>query len=307
MILCGIIAATAGPSSATLFIPREMLWKLPSSYVAINGSFSDIWPDRLDPLQIPQKCSFLAQSHQNSLYLAAKWQGIYETFKSFVSYVGKDFNRPGGVITGDAYVVQSATGATISGLFVSCPTEGLGGLSPQICGTAQPGITTALFDDIYSYQTQKTTYLDLYHSADKSAYAAFSAIQCLSDTIDGPGDTRPLQFPHLLRTPEEYSGPNVGAAVEEPKRTEIYSNVDGNLSESRLVWTSLPTSEFGTGVQGAVVLDPRNSTYGSYQTYHNMYSCCWVGNILNSYRQRQSQQNLYLSSTPSTFFQQPPG
>ena len=60
--ICCIIAATAGPSSAILLIPRQTLWPLSPTYVAINGTFQDIYPDRLDSQQIPKDCSTIFQS-----------------------------------------------------------------------------------------------------------------------------------------------------------------------------------------------------------------------------------------------------
>ena len=61
IMACGIIASTSGRSSATLLIPRMTLWPLNSTYVLINGTMQDIWPDALDPQTIPSQCSFIEQ------------------------------------------------------------------------------------------------------------------------------------------------------------------------------------------------------------------------------------------------------
>ena len=42
IIICGIVAATTGPSSATLLIPRESFWPVDPSYVLINSTFQDV-------------------------------------------------------------------------------------------------------------------------------------------------------------------------------------------------------------------------------------------------------------------------
>jgi hypothetical protein len=46
-MLAGIIAATAGPASAILMIPREQNWDAGGSNFFLRGSASDIWPNNL--------------------------------------------------------------------------------------------------------------------------------------------------------------------------------------------------------------------------------------------------------------------
>ena len=42
IVPCTIIAATAGPSSATLLIPRKGIWSLSPTHFSLNGSFEDL-------------------------------------------------------------------------------------------------------------------------------------------------------------------------------------------------------------------------------------------------------------------------
>ena len=42
-----LLAATIGPSSAILLIPRLAYWPAGSTDIWLNATFQDIWPDRL--------------------------------------------------------------------------------------------------------------------------------------------------------------------------------------------------------------------------------------------------------------------
>lgn len=48
IVPCIVVAATAGPSSATLLIPRKAKWPANPTRLSVNGTFQDIWPDKLD-------------------------------------------------------------------------------------------------------------------------------------------------------------------------------------------------------------------------------------------------------------------
>lgn len=57
--ICVTVAVTAGPSSANLIIARQGLWPKESTYLAINATIQDIWPDRLDDAQVDQDCAIV--------------------------------------------------------------------------------------------------------------------------------------------------------------------------------------------------------------------------------------------------------
>ena len=44
VILVSVLAATAGPSTAVLLVPRRDYWPAGSTHVWVNGSESEIWP-----------------------------------------------------------------------------------------------------------------------------------------------------------------------------------------------------------------------------------------------------------------------
>ena len=79
VMICGIIAATAGPSSATLLIPRQVQWAVEPSYVLINGSRQDIWPDHVNSQRVPSECSIVSPNSElgDSLCHGEVWEKIF--------------------------------------------------------------------------------------------------------------------------------------------------------------------------------------------------------------------------------------
>lgn len=59
ILTCVIVAATAGPSIASLLIAQQGLWPSTSSYVAVNASVLDLWPDRIDDRKIERACAVI--------------------------------------------------------------------------------------------------------------------------------------------------------------------------------------------------------------------------------------------------------
>ena len=271
MITCGILAATAGPSSATLLIPRVLLWNLPASYSVVNGSSLEIWPDNLDISHIAEQCLFLNGTSNDPSCLAASWQGIHDQIAAEVSYQGDDFNKPDSLNNGAGYAIPTASNVFVNGQYDVCPFKDSLGQGSQICGGPQSNIlVAAAFSDSYSLESQKPTYLDFYHSVDQSIYGAYSAIRCSSDAIIGSEDKSSLTFPRLSNTPQEYQDPVVEVALDAPKKSDLYSKIHGNSSEYRMLWIDLPESSFGQRVTGAILLDPRGSDPASSQ---NITTC----------------------------------
>ena len=265
-VLCGVIAATAGPSSATLLIPRELLWSRPSTYTAINATFEETWPNQLDPQHVSPECFLQSESTTETLCPATSWQGIRAQLEYEVSVVGNDFNDPDSSGTAFWYSILTSPGQAFSGAYHQCPFDGHTGQGTQICGSAQPvGLTNAAFSDDYLSTQTQSTFIDIYHTVDNSAYAAFTAIQCLFDTINGTEDDSLVRFPQLSRTQEEYAKPPQEMTLEQPRKAEIYSRARSNLSEFDLAWVDLPISRFGEGVSGAMVLYPRDSDLNAQQ------------------------------------------
>ena len=204
---CGIIASTSGPSSATLIIPRLILWPVESSYVLINGTDKDLWPDRLDPDQVASNCLNVEpdQTTGESQCPGANWYSLYTIFRGLIGDGSTGWSN---LTQTDflGYYTAPAPGSlqNTNGMFGNCPGDQT---SSQICGAVVPQIgAVAAFNnsDDWSITPKVPTSLDVYHSVDKDFYSAITAIRCIPDVISNPSDTSPLRFAQLAQTEHEY-------------------------------------------------------------------------------------------------------
>ena len=69
ILLCTLIAAVAGPSSATLLIPRQDSWPLKSFNLFLNATSNDIWPKVLDGEKVSKNCTLLMPPNPNEFKL----------------------------------------------------------------------------------------------------------------------------------------------------------------------------------------------------------------------------------------------
>ena len=261
VLICGIIAATAGPSSAVLLIPRQVLWSVESSHVLINGTFQDIWPDYMDPLQVPPECTHVAANSQegNILCPGSDWQNIMTTLEDTEASLG-----PGGYVLIQAWGTPGADGELYYGFTGACASNVS---SLQVCGVVESlAIANAAFNNSYIWDLQNAGYasrLDSYHSITKNLYEASVAVKCLQDTIEDPEDDSAVQFPILAMTTEQYLLPE-SVSFNNLTKAESYTH-PGNVSEYRLIWTSSPAESFDDNVSGVILLNPRGTVLGSPQ------------------------------------------
>ena len=299
VFICGIIAATAGPSSATLLIPRETFWSVQPSYVLINGTFQDIWPDTIDPLRVPQQCSFVDPSTTggNILCPGSNWQSLCGQMEPAPDGAGVEtssFAALGPNVKGYEWYFGGTAGDILSGTIQSCV---LNRTSAQVCGTNQPLIVaTAAFNDSYLWDARKgyTSYKDIIHSVTDNLYAANTAVQCLHDTIEDAGDRGTVHFPGLLKTKEQYAQPTVAIPLDNLTKAEVYASA-GNGSEYGLMWMSLPETLFDGIVSGVILTEPRSPVAGSPQ---NISMCTMAaGWGTSSVEQDLFQGDFYVSPT----------
>ena len=260
VVICGIIAATAGPSSATLLIPRQTLWSVDPSYVLINGTFEDVWPHLIDAQRVPQDCSVVSSSATQGNYLCpgAAWESIFEEIGGTGDNNLTGFLEPGILADSIIWALSSPRSELIFGDFSNCPSNRT---ALQICGVTEPLILTDAafnnsnfwdYDDGYAYN-------DLFHSVTKGSYAAYSAIQCLHDTIDGPKDSTAIRFPNLFRTKEQYAHAVEAVPFERITKAEVYASTP-NISEFHMIWTDLAEELFGGIVSGLILIEPRKAS-----------------------------------------------
>ncbi|KAH7184831.1 uncharacterized protein B0J16DRAFT_398325, partial [Fusarium flagelliforme] len=77
LIISGILAVLAGPTTAVLMIPREIEWKAGGANFYLNGTKEEMWPNFLDVPTV--NCSGYSWLN-NSRCLANGYQSIHQTF-----------------------------------------------------------------------------------------------------------------------------------------------------------------------------------------------------------------------------------
>ena len=262
---CGIIASTSGPSSATLLLPRLALSPVKPTYVLINGTIEDIWPDRLDPHAVPSHCSSVKQDQmkEDPLCPGANWYNLV------LSVDPKDINDNSYGREGIGYLYD-ASGPGIqytNAALADCPMDQS---HSQVCGEvgSVKGVSAAFNNTLnWFFDGETSSFVDIYHTVNKDFYTAQTAIRCLSDVIVGPSDTSSLQFPRLVLTESDYQGAIKLFPVMNMTKADIYDN-PGNNSEFELKWISLPDDDSITS--GAVLLHPRGADINSTQ---NITAC----------------------------------
>ena len=266
ILICGVIAATAGPSSATLLIPRQLIWLIQDSHILINGTFQDIWPDYMDPLQVPAECTRVAANpaEGNVLCPGSDWRDLLITLDLTDAALA-----PGGYTVLYAWGTLGANGETYYGTSGACASNMS---SLQVCGVVESvAVADAAFNDSYIWDVPKdshTSFLDSYHSITKNLYEAYVAVQCLQDTIENSEDESVVEFPILATTIEQYSHREKVSSTVFTK-PELYA-YPGNVSEFRLIFTKSPAESLGRNASGAILLNPRSTVAGSPQ---NITTC----------------------------------
>ena len=253
--ITGVLAATVGPSSATLLIPRETPWPLRSSYFLINGTSQDIWPDQVDVSNIPDECAALPAFESNSLCPGGDWyRFIQELNNDTFTYWNMNSHLAPAT---EFFIVDTENDIgrlMVVTLCLSSPHD-------QACGSIQQSIITAAAHN-------SNVKRDLHNSADggdisfevNSEYnEPYTLTSCVSNTVTNDTYFQPLQFPVISETQSELMKERTTVSV--PGMTPAkFIEAPGNASEFRLEWVDLPQELFNETVIGAILSPPQGIT-----------------------------------------------
>ena len=296
VMICGVIAATAGPSSATLLIPRQSRWSVEPSYVLFNSSRQDIWPDYLNSRRVSPECSAVSSNltQVDILCPGASWSNIfYELVATIGTNKVPDLSYD---LATSGYILN--LGGVDDELFWilvnDCPgnpAEQSDDRNRQTCAASVPFVVTnAAFNDTQMWTDMKDydSYSNIYHSVTKDIYAPYTAIRCLHDTIQGPQDTAAVTFPSLSLRKEDYTQPVASMPINNLTKAHIYAI--SNVSTYTLMFTDLPEEQSGVPMSGVILVEPRGPAPLSSQ---NISMCTfavgWGTSVLeNDYLQDQT-------------------
>ena len=267
-ISCGLIAAASGPSSATLLIPRQVLWALPPTQVFFNHTSQDIWPDHVTTGRISPDCAYMSEIPLGPACPAADFVEIRGLLVDSSSPAPAEPpvgpRRNTAVSAGEIWAVQSA-GEPFNRFcaLTTCPQQ-----STQLCATCAHDViakaafhANSLWSDEFT-MSFKSSFLDIVFDIDSQYFQPYSVANCLADTIESPGDQSPLRFPGLLPTSSGYdiNAFNQSELLALPgSRKGSWFDTPGNNSEFRLSWISVPPNIFSGSTIGAILYHPREA------------------------------------------------
>lgn len=264
VLICVTIASTAGPSSANLLIARQGIWPNKSNYLAINATFLDMWPDRLDDEKISSDCKMVRigpTSFDDGCPVSAVY-GLdgYMIVSNFM----EQYDRQSGQLIELSSPRQDFF--TRSMIFSPC----LEGFKDQVCSTVQQDVfLDRMIENSESHLQEDTDKaLQGYHVLGGNYYQPYTTASCITDTVQNSSDQMPLQFVHLSDTASGLK--NGPATFSVPGLTKGQSiDIPGNITQFRVNWVDLPHEVSGSGVPGAIIVHPQSSI----NSWFNITTC----------------------------------
>ena len=254
VIICGLLAATAGPSSAVLLIPRQTRWRSGPTYFYVNGTFQDVWSDRVDAKKILKNCGVINSSTTvDPVCPAADWHSLASAVFTLTAQQSVGFES--------SYDLTYQLGLPNpdSSSKTTTITRCLNSAKYQYCGSCpQVAVLKVAMGDALIYTASimkaKITFIDLYADLDRDLFQSYTLSTCVFDIFQETEDHKQLQFARITETGRQdtqnrtiVTVPSLLSALTAP----------GNVSEYRLQWVNLPQGSFSNAAIGAVLLHPR--------------------------------------------------
>lgn len=287
-----VLAATVGPSSAILLIPRLDYWPAGATNIWLNATTPDMWPKRTNGTLVSRDCLVSNSMIIENNCPSSGWQAI-ETYISITNdLIPLNYQELYGFIPAPAFV-QVIGANSLRQLRISYQPSvnsgpGLGydnitviATTPHVAIADALSTTGALWNVALGNVTTKghgsvLDQLDAVHSITTGYYQPYTVASCEYDTFYGHGDQNPVAFPPPPGSPLQMlntsgfndsilSGYAFGSF--EPTHAFIYPDItrsqvldtSGSPNEYRLRWIELPQDPFNGTAIGAVVLLPRAS------------------------------------------------
>lgn len=262
IIICITVAATAGPSSANLMIARQGIWPVKSSYLALNATFQDIWPDRLDDEKILRDCRMVR--------VGSNYDLVDNTGRCPSASLYAFIEKNGYIKASQAYGFTNLESVALpipSSIFrsqlmiASC----FGLVKDQLCSTVpQAAFVNEVGQVALAHIAEGGQALASFHVLAENYYQPYTTASCVADTVLNSSDEAALQFTRLLEPDSKLEMDREIISVPALTKSQSTYNIPGNRSQFRIDWVYLPHEIFGTGVPGAVIAHPQNLNDSSY-------------------------------------------
>ena len=235
IVICITVAATADPSSASLLIPRQGLSPRPSTYLSVNASFLDVWPDRLDDEKIGKSCAMV---RSDSLDDAARCpiSGLY--YFLLLQADGSALNTSPGSLT--RFQIQRSNDEPQRFITSSsCQTS----RKDQLCASVPQDQLMSGYLSILS-NNLKRTHNDAYQFLHKNYYQTYTIASCVTDTVKDTSDQTLLRFARISETHSELERDREIVSIPGLTKGQVINNVSGDNSSLRVDWVHLSMNVF---------------------------------------------------------------
>ena len=274
ILLCVTIAATAGPSSATLLLARQGPWPRKSTYLAVNATSQELWPNRLEGDRISSGCKILSTEdrphcptiRQTPDFVTNKCQRVIE--------MSSDGTLDDPEASSVFLIRSLASHAVDTITFNHCGTS-----SPdQVCSTSPQSWIADQFVNgtLKSFDTpEATNALDFYRLITRNYYQPYTVTSCVADTVQNDSDQAPLRFARISLTVDEVKKAREIVPVPSLTKSQLVNSIPGNVSQVRVGWIDLPQGIFATGTPGAVIVYPQSPSNSSYNIATCTFGAGW--------------------------------
>ena len=297
IIIFAVLAATVGPSSATLLIPRQSFWNLEPFQIALNDTFDVFWPDALNGAGVPTHCAVIdlrSQQDDPLCPLSDFAPALKTSTPMFAAYTPHD--QLVAVSTGNAEVLYSKI--IYSSLCGSASRDQYCATSPQEVFyqsmTDRPPIGAAGY-----LQNDPTTWIDSYLVIQDDYYQPYTIASCVSNQYNGTTAPTTLRFARLSQTQAELQ-PNMSREIFPVSSLAIQQvfSTPGNASQYQSVWIDLPHDKFNTPLPGIALIHPRNLTQSAVYITTCTLNAGWGSTELMEHTMQNSRLFSHRANAP---------
>ena len=270
------LAATIGPSSALLLIPRLAYWPAGSTDIWLNATFQDIWPDRsviethetlgdssllmlarTDSSLVSDSCHTWNPVAYDPTCPSSDWQAIQKDLELTASSVppGEAFDEitysapPSVDIAGRSSLRQMSMTTSTTYEVVDGRVNIL--LESQIASSQQAAVadaltTTGILWGVAMVGTSTKghgsvlSHLDAVHTITSGYYQPYTSVVCKDDAIDGPGDIDTVGFPAFPGADSQLKTDLLDGQVSQAQSNLTFAN----LTKADIFNTPGPLSEY---------------------------------------------------------------
>ncbi|KAL8679289.1 MAG: hypothetical protein Q9186_004433 [Xanthomendoza sp. 1 TL-2023] len=272
-----LLAATSGPASAVLLIPRQQLWHAGRTHIWINATANQLWPMHMDGTSILETCSTVTAEASNACP-ASEWYAIYNFLstgrKTYSASYERRFGIRGGQISGQLHGKSS-----VRTLHQTHPLGGGHEQFASVATTQQAAVTDALanFAELWGLSLVNLTATaghgsplsdttDSWQSITGNYSQANSLVGCVQFDLTTTFPSDYVAIPMLMdvnrwsaiggyfKNPD---GSRLAPYIELPNL--VYADLwdaPGNRTEYRVRWIELPENLFNGSSIGAAIIFP---------------------------------------------------